>query len=62
MPLFSFISFSRRVGGADERSDPIGSHVALCAVLLEEWLHELAALSLEHAVFFTPGTIPIANV
>ena len=62
MKLTIFCNFSsRRPIGADPR-DPIGSHVALCAVLLEEWLHELAALCLEHAVHFTPIVIPIAKV
>merc|ERR1712071_140162 len=41
-----------------ELNDPIGSHVAMCAVLLEEWLHELAAISMEQAVHFTPFSIP----
>ncbi|XP_046455760.1 FHF complex subunit HOOK interacting protein 1B-like isoform X2 [Daphnia pulex] len=42
-----------------ENSDPIGNHVAMCAVLLEEWLLELAALCMEQAVQFTPFTIPL---
>lgn len=53
---------SVRYAGSNKKADPIGSHVALCAVLLDEWLHELAALSMEHAVHFTPCNIPIAQV
>jgi len=43
-------------------NDPIGSHVAMCAVLLEEWLHELAATCMEHAVHFQPMRLPITRL
>ncbi|KAK4014764.1 hypothetical protein OUZ56_027272 [Daphnia magna] len=52
---------SFRADGA-ENSDPIGNHVAICAVLLEEWLLELAAVCMEQAVQFTPFTIPITQL
>lgn len=48
--------------GGGELNDPIGSHIAMCAVLLEEWLHELAAISMEHAVHFTPISLPLTKL
>merc|ERR1712137_997493 len=46
----------------EELNDPIGNHVAMCAVILEEWLHELAAISMEHAVHFTPISLPLTKL
>lgn len=55
--LDSLSSFTLSIGGTERNRD-----LAICAVILDEWLKELSAISQEQSIIMLGDSLPMINI